>query len=620
MEPDFLPFNSREERYKSIPTAVPGGQGVLLRICLPRNLGCTAAYLVIQKDGCPERRQGMFWAGMEGDAHEWWDTTMTLCDPGLYFYSFELSTPWGTPQILNKGQGVGMLCNDGEKFQQTVYDPAFTTPDWFKGGLIYQIFPDRFAFSGQAKKDVPTDRVLRNDWGNEPYWRPTSDGKVLNNDYFGGDLKGIEKKLPYLASLGVTCIYLNPIFEAHSNHRYDTADYTNIDLLLGDEKDFTALCKAAKKHGISVILDGVFSHTGCDSLYFNKNKRYPMNGAYNTKESPYYSWYKFIRWPEEYHSWWGIDLLPEVMEEDKNFEAFICGENGVLRRWLKAGAAGWRLDVADELPDCFLDALRQAVKAENPQAIILGEVWEDATTKFSYGVRRRYLQGQQLDSVMNYPFAEAVLRFARYGNAAAFFDTVHTILENYPPQVVNVLMNHIGTHDTERALTRLGGEPCDGRDRSWQSGRTLTAEQRKFGKQLLKIASLLQYTIPGVPSLYYGDEAGMEGYRDPFNRSCYPWGKEDHDLIQWYQRLGRLRREIRALRDGTFRRLYSDGDVLAYCREMEQSGLLVAVNRGAVEYTLPIPEVWRYATPLLGAVPNHDTLRLPPYGYAALGR
>ena len=252
------------------------------------------------------------------------------------------------------------------------------------------------------------DRTIREDWGGQPYWRPNERGEVTNSDYFGGTLRGIEEKLPYLKSLHVTCLYLNPIFEAHSNHRYNTADYTKIDPVLGTEEDFQSLCAAAGRLGIRVMLDGVFSHTGSDSVYFNRQGRYPQPGAYQSQQSPYFSWYHFISWPEKYHSWWGFETLPEVEETDNNYNKYINGRQGVVRKWLKKGASGWRLDVADELPDSFLDQLTEAAKEEKPDAVVLGEVWEDATTKESYGSRRRYLLGRQLDSVMNYPFRNAV--------------------------------------------------------------------------------------------------------------------------------------------------------------------------------------------------------------------
>ncbi|MDE6110595.1 MAG: glycoside hydrolase family 13 protein, partial [Eubacterium sp.] len=374
-------------------------------------------------------------------------------------------------------------------------------------------------------------------------------------------LKGIEEKLDYIKELGVSCIYLNPILEENSNNRYDTADYEKIDPLLGTENDLKSLCKKAKEKGISIVLDGVFSHTGCDSKYFNLYSKYDSVGAYNSKASPYFEWYKFTDYPNEYHSWWGIKLLPEIIEENESYREFICGKNGVLRKWLRCGISGWRLDVADELPDIFLDDLRKAVKAENEDAIIIGEVWEDATNKFAYGERRRYLLGEQLDSVMNYPFADAVLNFVKYGGSEGFFNTVMGIVENYPPCVLNVLMNHIGTHDTERAITRLAGENADGYGRDWQhEHNVLSAENYEKGISMMKMASLIQYTLPGVPSLYYGDEVGLQGMKDPFNRACFPWDNMDDALHKWYKRLGEIRNGCKAVVNGSFEPVFSGYD------------------------------------------------------------
>ena len=394
-------FNSRKIEYKDKIRAIATDEKVKLRIIVPRSMKCCGATLCVVKENESPAYYSMFWAGMCGDDNEYWELHFFATTPGLYWYHFELDTPWGRSFVRNVGRGVGDFAPDASDFQQTVYDKNFKTPDWLKGGIIYQIFPDRFYSSGTEKHDVRPSRVMRR-WGDEPFWREEQMNGIWNNDYFGGDLKGIEEKLLYLANLGVTCIYLNPIFEANSNHRYDTADYEKIDPLLGTEDDLKSLCKTAREqYGISIILDGVFSHTGCDSKYFNIYSNYDDVGAYNSKESPYYPWYKFINWPDEYHSWWGIKLLPEVIEETPEYREYICGKNGILRKWLKCGISGWRLDVADELPDVFLDDLRRAVKDENSDAVIIGEVWEDATTKLAYGERRLYLLGEQLDSVMN---------------------------------------------------------------------------------------------------------------------------------------------------------------------------------------------------------------------------
>lgn len=606
----YIPYNSRSDIHKTPFGCVKEKERITFKVVLPRNLMCSKVLLVIQKDGGETRRFDLFWLSMQGTDEEWWCLDYIAEETGLYFYHFEYDTPWGRSKILHSGNCLGKLNGGDSSWQLTVYEKEFSTPSWLKGGLIYQIFPDRFYFSGKEKSGVPKDRILRKDWGGEPYWKPTKEGKVLNNDYFGGDLKGIEEKLEYLSSLGVSCIYLNPIFEAQSNHRYDTADYSRIDSILGTESDLESLCEKAGEKGISIILDGVFSHTGDDSIYFNKYSRYEGQGAFQSKNSPYYKWYKFTSWPEKYRSWWGIDILPEVTEESPEFIEFIAGEKGIARKWLKKGIKGWRLDVADELPDKFLDEFRKAVKKENSEAVILGEVWEDASNKFSYGARRRYLQGKQLDSVMNYPFADAIIYFIRSGKVEGFSNKIMTVLENYPKCVTDVLMNHIGTHDTMRAITHLAGESCEMRDRLWQSEKKLSASQYEKGIKLLKLAAAVQYTLPGVPSLYYGDEAGMEGYKDPFNRVCYPWGKENAELLSWYKALGKIRKSCLCLKEGGFSTVSEMLGCLAFVRYSEEDEIMVIINRNEHEIDYYLPESWHNCPSILGGENEGTKIRL----------
>lgn len=613
-------FNSRKKEYKSQISAIAVDEQVKFRLVVPRCIKCSCARLAVFKDNESTVYYNMFWAGMCGESHEYWEIHFSATTAGLYFYHFELETPWGNSLVKNVGNGEGDLNAEGTEFQQTVYEKDFKTPDFLKGGLIYQIFPDRFYNSKTPKKNVPESRVMRK-WGEEPYWQESQMNGIWNNDYFGGDLKGVEEKLEYLSGLGVSCIYLNPIFEAHSNHRYDTADYEKIDSLLGDESDLESLCKKAHGLGISVILDGVFSHTGCDSKYFNMYKRYNTVGAYNSKSSPYFSWYKFTDYPNGYKSWWGIKLLPEVSEEDEGYREYICGKNGILRKWLRLGISGWRLDVADELPDVFLDDLRKAVKEENENAVIIGEVWEDATNKFAYGERRRYLLGEQLDSVMNYPFADAILNYVKFGNAQAFMSGIMSIVENYPPCVVNVLMNHIGTHDTERAITRLAGESAEGKDRAWQhSHNQLSDYDYLKGISMMKLASLIQYTLPGVPSLYYGDEAGMQGMKDPFNRACFPWDNINKELHKWYKRLGEIRRGCKAFKEGSFEPLYAADGAIAYVRRSEENSVLTAVNNSNSELQIPVGEEWDNSYSFFEFSSKNGILTLPPYQFALLSK
>ena len=609
---NWIPYNPADAFYKSVPGAVETDRPFRLRLILPRAFGASGAHFLLQRDGEAAVDHPMYWAGMDGDDKEIWDIELSVPEKGLYFYHFDYDSSWGRGSVFHSGDGIGALPSAGarQSWQLTVYDKNLHTPDWLKGGIFYQIFPDRFYNSGKKKVGVPDDRILRTDTENQPYWKPDETGEVRNNDYFGGDLAGICEKLPYLKSLGVTGLYLNPIFEAHSNHRYNTADYEKIDPLLGTEADFRSLCAEAAKYGIRVVLDGVFSHTGSDSRYFNRENRYPTLGAYNSKASPYYPWYTFSEYPDKYKSWWGFETLPEVNEESPAYLDFITGRDGIVRRWLRAGAAGWRLDVADELPDAFLDALAKAAKAEKPDALVLGEVWEDATTKWAYGVRRRYLLGGQLDSVMNYPFAEAVLEFARGGAAEAFQRAVTPILEHYPKPVLDVLMNHIGTHDTERAVTRLAGESARFHDRAWQAQQTLSDEAYQKGVQLLKLAAVLQYTLPGVPCVYYGDEAGMQGYKDPFNRGYYPWGRENQGLLAFYKKLGALRHALPALRDGKMRFVSAVLGCVAYTRESTDGAVLVIANRNEHDIVYNLHEKWHFARECLHESPVTSCVRV----------
>ena len=615
----YIPYNPRLNFHKNIFGAICEGCTVCLRVILPRDMQCSGVRLVWHRDGEIENKYSLDWDCMEGNNEEWWKINFTPESAGLYWYHFEYDIPYGKGEIRKASNNVGKFCSDGEEWQLTVYCKDFKTPDRLKGGVIYQIFPDRFYRADTVLQEIPDDRILRDDWGAQPEWKPNENGKVLNNDYFCGNLKGIEEKLNYIASLGVTCIYLNPIFEAHSNHRYNTADYTRIDPLLGSESDFISLCEKAKEKGIDIILDGVFNHTGDDSIYFNKKGRYPTQGAYNSQQSPYYSWYSFRRWNDDYECWWDFDTLPNVNETSESYCDFIFGDDGVIRKWLRLGASGWRLDVADELPDEFLDKLNACVKSEKSDAVIIGEVWEDASNKLAYHKRRRYLLGGQLDSVMNYPFADAIMYFMRTGIANSFMDKILTILENYPPQCIPVLMNHIGTHDTMRAITAMVGESCEGRDRQWQAHQKLSEEQYEIGVQMLKTAAAIQFTLPGVPSIYYGDEAGLIGYKDPFNRGCYPWGNENSELISWYQALGKIRKENYALYDGSFHPVSEAAGCIAYVRSNYGNRIMLIANRNVHPITYYLPEDWHGAKLLLGGNGiDRTSVEIPAYGSVIL--
>lgn len=609
----FVPYNSRDLKHKSIFGSIAAGSSLRLAVLMPRNFSCSKVTLVLHKDGECDQYKDLYWCGMNGENEEWWDIYLTIEQFGLYFYHFTYETPFGTGNIFCRADGIGQIAPSGHQWQLTVYDRSYSTPDWVKGSIMYQIFPDRFNIGENPPKIFPEDRILHKSTDELPLWKPDSKGKILNNDYYGGTLKGIEEKIPYIASLGVNIIYLNPIFEAHSNHRYNTANYEKIDQMLGTEQDFKNLCKTAHKHSIKIILDGVFSHTGSDSVYFNREKRYGKGGAFNDRNGKYGDWFTFK--PDgKYESWWGIETLPETNETAPSFIEYITGKNGIAKKWLSLGADGFRLDVADELPDEFLDEFYKCVKKESPENLVIGEVWEDASNKFSHGGRRRYLLGSQLDSVMNYPFASAIITFMRYGVAESFMSSVCTICENYPPCALNCLMNHIGTHDTARVLTALIYDGIEHKPRNIQAEYTLSDKEYAKSKALLKTGTVLQYTLPGFPSIYYGDEAGVQGGGDPFNRSFYPWGNEDSDLVEWYKKLGEIRRSLNCLQDGEFIPYSAMLSCVAYIRKNNDEKIMVIANRNYHDIDYNLPTEFCYGTDLITGNKAEQSINIPAYG------
>ena len=496
-------------------------------------------------------------------------------------------------------------------FQLTVYESGFTTPEWLSGAIMYQIFPDRFARGrrGALEKGLAAHESmgrpvrLHSDWNEEPEWEGTfgdggEDDPVYDPiDFFGGTLAGIREKLPYLASLGVEVLYLNPVFEARSNHRYDTADYERIDPLLGTNGDFRKLASAARKQGISILLDAVLSHTGDDSRYFNALGTYDEPGAIQGSDSPYFAWYDFEH-PSEgasYRCWWGYPALPEVDERNGSWQRYMFGgahgPRGVLAQWLDRGAGGFRLDVADEIPDEVLEELRESVKSAKPDAAIIGEVWEDPTTKVSYGSRRTYALGGSLDSVMNYPLRAALLGFALQSVDAYQLCTFLKLQQsNYPSAFYRCAMNLLSSHDVERVRSVLAfGQSLKQFDRfgQYEAVSAITAEQDEAGAQLQRMLVGLLYALPGSPCIYYGDERGMHGGGDPFCRATFPWDGARRDcgvdVTDAYRELGAIRKGSDALREGPFACYALGPDALAVVRTAGESedgaSWVVLVNR-----------------------------------------
>ena len=496
---------------------------------------------------------------------------------GILWYDFLVYLPdgktvrYGAPEDGLGGEGH-VQADSVHSFQLTVYQPDFETPDFLHGATIYQIFPDRFCKAKTRSVDRRKDRVMQA-WDEDllVYPDPMCTENRTDN-FYGGTLNGIREKLPYLHDLGVDVLYLNPIFEARSNHRYDTADYTRIDPMLGTASEFEQLCGEAEKLGMRILLDGVFSHTGNDSLYFNAYGTYPGKGACQGPDSPYYDWYTFEHFPDRYRCWWGFHSLPEIRESTPSFQRFILGPSGVVPSWLRRGASGWRLDVADELPMDFLRKLRKSAKDEKKDAVVLGEVWEDASKKMAYGEMRCYCTGDTLDSVMNYPLRNVILDFAACHATA--YDVVRLILHQadvYPVPFRYALMNLLSSHDRPRALNVLVDRTGDGLSKPAMRDLRLTKEEYALARKRYCMCLDILCALPGCPTVYYGDEAGLTGPTDPFCRRPYPWGHEDLELRNYVRArlkhrqasevLKRGKCEVRAIDDNTLRiRRFFDGE------------------------------------------------------------
>ncbi len=605
-------YDSKLPQFKEPFGTLTPGQSCRLHIHIPCAVQATTVKCLLQyEDGRTTAQEFLFSKERIEGPYEIWQAEFSIPQEGLYFYYYYIDTPSGGFRLFKQGDDTNMEA--GALWQVSCVPADFHTPQWARGATIYQVFPDRFRKSGDCDLTGKlTPYTVHSCWNEEVDWRPTEDDLVLNNDFFGGNFRGIIEKLDYIADLGVNLLYLNPISKSFSSHRYDTGDYKTPDPMLGTEADFAELCRQAHTRGIRVILDGVYSHTGSNSPYFNRERQFDSVGAYNSQESPYYSWYTFQHWPDQYTCWWNFDTLPTVNKLDPAFVHFIIeDEDSVVAHWMKLGADGFRLDVADELPDEFIRLLRNRIKAINPEALLLGEVWEDASAKVAYGRRRTYFTAGELDSVMNYPFRTAIIDYVRgHDGGAALKETVMSIVENYPPEVVQCNMNLLGTHDTPRILTALVDDFNGTREE--MSKRRLSRNQYDIAYDRLLMAAFLQYTLPGSPSLYYGDEAGMEGGRDPFNRRPYPWGQENQDILCYFRQLGKLRKAHPAFRLGDIRFFQAGDRHLGFTRSYEGKTYRVYCNRSADSWQVPAGSI------LMGfhlQIISPDNLILAPRGF-----
>ena len=573
-------FNSRKIECKSPYGAVKCGEKLSLHFPIASWVSVDKMYVFIRLGDVSTPVEMRFEKSENGFSVYTADYVFDTA--GIYYYRFEMRNRDGV-WYYGRGENGESVCGENlPEWQLTVYKSSYKTPDFAKGNIIYHIFVDRF----NRADGVKTKRKYRlHESFSESPEVVSADGKYYADDFFGGNFNGIREKLDYLEELGVGIIYLSPIFKAYSNHRYDTGDYLKVDELLGTEDDFKRLLDAAHEKGMKIILDGVFNHSGADSLYFNKFGTYDSLGAYQSKSSPYYDWYYFKKFPDEYACWWGCDNVPDLNKSNKDYRALVFGKNGVVEKWQKLGADGWRLDVVDELPIDFVNLLIKKIKSVNKDALVIGEVWEDASTKVSYGELRPYLLGDQLDGTMNYPFMNAIIAYVRDGDEKFFKDTVQSILENYPKETVYCLMNSLGTHDTVRIINALSDVRAHGWSKTHKLGYKLPDSEYEKAKKKLYLASVLQFTLPGIPSIFYGDEAGLQGFDDPINRRPYPWGSEDKEILAHYKKLGRIRRENRAVFSGGFN-MRDENGLVAYERASGDDEILIAVNAGADDKTL----------------------------------
>lgn len=514
-------------------------------------------YFMLKKDG-DENYQYLEMTKVAGG----YEIQQQFSDFGHFWYNFQLV--FGDFCVyLNKTFDT-RSCLSQEKqedFLQLVTEKEYTCLNSMQGGIIYQIYVDRFCKVGEVQIRKPL--IERSDWGGK-IQKNTTDPLIINREVFGGNIKGIISKLDYLKELGVTTIYLNPISLANSNHKYDTADYMKIDDMFGTEWEFKELVSLAKSRGMKIVIDGVYNHTGSDSIYFNKNGRFNTLGAYKSKESRFFEWYDFEEYPDKYRSWWGIDTLPSINHKCESFQNFIAGDGGVIEKFLKLGVSGVRLDVVDEITDEFVQKIEKKVHEFGGDNIVMGEVWEDAATKESYSNRREYFSKNELNSVMNYPVKETVLEYIFTGNPFALESTLRMLENNYPKVVRDNLMNFLTTHDTKRVFSEI---------------LKVADDDKAKALKLYKIASTLIFTLPGVPSIFYGDEYGMEN-NDGSSRGCFDWLNYKNEIFDWFKKLTKIRK-LSVLKDGKLNILYAKHGMFAFERFNNTEHLVVVTNLSA---------------------------------------
>lgn len=583
-------------------------------------------------------------------AGERWSASYRFDAVSVYGYWFEVAAGGKTYVVHNNDNGIPWTKEKGSngagvvsekpasadsirRFRHSVYRPDFRVPDWAADTVYYYIFPDRFRNGDRRNDPQPgVDKYqdqgveFHADWNSRPFKPGSGDGsdQVYNNDFYGGDIAGIIEKLDYIRDLGANAIYMTPIFEAASNHKYDTADYRNIDPAFGDNQDFMRLAEEAAKRGMRVIPDTSLNHVGSDSIYFDRYSNHGGKGAFAGSkvrpDSPYAGWFTFDTTRsdpgQQFKGWLNVSDLPEIDKASSGFRRFAYGApDSVMKLWLDRGAAGWRMDVAPWVPDDFWREWRAAIKAHRPDALTIAETWFDSS---------KYLLGDTFDSTMNYIFRNSVLDYAAGGKAGALYANLEYLREVYPAQAFYALMNLLSSHDQARSLHVFG----------YADDQTDPAAIA-LAKRRLKLAVFFQMIFPGAPTIYYGDEVGVTGGDDPYNRATYPWadlgGKPDLALLADFKTLTKLRREHAVLRRGSLEApLFSDDHVIVLLRRLDSTWAITATNNSAAARTVTVtlPEAAAtavFSDPLSGAkhgsVQGALSFTVPAlYGTVLIGR
>ena len=554
------------------------------------------------------------------DNYAFFETTVPLENSALYHYYFSFEAN-GKFQYYKKKNITGNTSLSKEEcWKMSV---GFDVPEWAKGATMYHIFVDRYRKGKGMEKQLMPRRTLHKNWDDSPVLGPDENGE-WNTDFYGGDLKGIEETLKYIKSFGVDILYLSPVVRSQSNHRYDTADYENVDPYAGTNEMLKSLCDRAHQKGMKVILDAVFNHTGNDSIYFNQYGTFESVGAYQSPESPYYCFYRreCVRGNHDFAYWWGMPNLPVCDGNSQEWRDFIFGVGGVIDKWFALGIDGLRLDVADELTDEFIEGIARAVKRNKPDGFILGEVWENNPMN-----DRGYLSsGKGMHSVMNYRIVDALIRYYKYCDTWKLDNILREILSEYPEGTIQTLMNFTSTHDISRAIEIFGCNAFQQYSQwAWNLQNAnldlikfhkMSREEYKYGKMVYKSETFALAFLPGIFTIFYGDEVGLQGIGNLANRAPYPWKRRDKDLLKYFRQLGKIRKQEQFLRKAELKIVKIDHEQFVFERYDDNNKILVIASRTHNSTQVNLPEEYKNAR-VIFKIKGSNEQQLAPFGAIA---